>query len=308
MTTEPANDDVASRIERVRAGRSSVPPEKLIRNLLRLFDLKPGEEEHTFTFPPLPRVTRDRLFGGQVIAQAMVAAARTVPAPKQIHSLHAYFLRAGDEGLPTDFTVRLDFDGRSLSNRRVIVRQQDKVIFNLTASFMAPAEGLSHQIAMPDVLGPEEVWSAEELVANIPDLPERAIENLARPRPFEMRGVRPRPQERATRHYQWMRAVAPMPDDPLMHRAALGFASDMGLLSTCMLPHGLDWATPGLFSTSLDHAMWFHADFRADEWLLYMMDTDWSGGSRGLNRGSIYRRDGTLVASAVQEGLLRFAP
>ena len=296
--------DLADRIARARAIHDAVPAEKLVRALSRLFDFT-DEGDDEFGFPALPRTARARIFGGQVIAQAMMAAARTVDTAKQVHSLHAYFLRGGDETKPLHFRVHRDFDGRTFANRRVVVRQDGKVIFNLTASFQAPEPGLTHQVAMPDLLPPEQCRDFTDMLATMPDVSEAMLANMARPRPFEIRSHRPPSSAKASAHYQWFRLRGEIGDDPLLHRAFLAFASDMGLLSSSMLPHGLNWTTPGLFSTSIDHAMWFHNDVRVDDWFVYVMDSDWTGGSRGINRGRIYRQDGTLIASAVQEGLLR---
>lgn len=298
---------VERRLSDALAHRSSVPAEKLISRLLRTFDLT-AEDDDEFIFPALNSTARERIFGGQVIAQAIVAADRTVDDEKNIHSLHSYFLRAGDETKPLHFRVHRDFDGRSISNRRVVVRQDDKVIFNLTASFQKPADGLDHQIAMPEVLPPEQCMNAMEQIARNPLISDEHIERMSVPRPFEMRSFRPEGKNPDARQYQWFKTVAPLPDDPLTHRAALAFASDMGLLSTSMIPHGLHWTTPGLFSTSLDHAMWFHDDLRVDQWICYVMDSDWTGNTRGLNRGSLFTEDGLLVATAVQEGMIRLTP
>ena len=298
---------VERRLSDALAHRSSVPAEKLISRLLRTFDLT-AEDDDEFIFPALNSTARERIFGGQVIAQAIVAADRTVDDEKNIHSLHSYFLRAGDETKPLHFRVHRDFDGRSISNRRVVVRQDDKVIFNLTASFQKPADGLDHQIAMPEVLPPEQCMNAMEQIARNPLISDEHIERMSVPRPFEMRSFRPEGKNPDARQYQWFKTVAPLPDDPLTHRAALAFASDMGLLSTSMIPHGLHWTTPGLFSTSLDHAMWFHDDLRVDQWICYVMDSDWTGNTRGLNRGSLFTQDGLLVATAVQEGMIRLTP
>ncbi|WP_432767809.1 MAG: acyl-CoA thioesterase II [Sphingopyxis sp.] len=306
MSLTPA--EIQARIERARAINDSMDPGKVVAAVSRLFDLEPAEADDEFTFPALATTARSRIFGGQVIAQAMVAAARTVELDKQVHSLHAYFLRGGDETKPLHFRVHRDFDGRSFANRRVVVRQDGKVIFNLTASFQLPTEGLAHQVPMPDLLPPEQCRDFLETIAADPNVSEDAFAHMARRRPFELRNYRPPASAKATQHYQWFRVAAPIGDDPLVHRAFLAFASDMGLLSSAMLPHGLNFMTPGLFSTSLDHAMWFHGPVRADEWFVYVMDSDWTGGSRGINRGAIYRQDGTLIASVMQEGLLRLAP
>lgn len=301
------DEQVARRLAEALAHRSSIPAEKLIAGLLRTFNLESRDDDE-FEYPALRSTARERIFGGQVIAQAIVAADRTVEDEKSIHSLHSYFLRAGDETKPLHFRVHRDFDGRSISNRRVVVRQNDKVIFNLTASFQKPAEGLHHQVPLPDVLPPEQCMSAMEQIARNPQVSDKFIERMSMPRPFEVRSFRPEGKSKDARQYQWFKTVAPLPDDPLTHRATLAFASDMGLLSTSMIPHGLHWTSPGLFSTSLDHAMWFHDDFRMDQWICYVMDSDWTGSTRGLNRGALYTQDGKLVASAVQEGLIRLTP
>ncbi len=308
MSGKLTDEQIAARIEQAKAIHASIPPEKLVRGLIRMCDLVPDDDPDEFTFPALKAKSRERIFGGQIIAQAMMAAAKTVDPDKQVHSLHAYFLRGGSETLPLHFRVHRDFDGRAFSNRRVVVRQEGKVIFNLTASFQKPEPGLSHQVPMPELLPPEACLDFVDGVACNPDIPNEMLPSMARPRPFEMRSFRPAPEEKATTHYQWFRLNGSVGDDQLLHRALLSFASDMGLLSSAMLPHGLHWVTPGLFSTSLDHAMWFHNDVRVDEWFVYVMDSNWTGGSRGINHGYIYRQDGTLVASVVQEGLLRMAP
>lgn len=302
-----SEEHIQRRLAGANAHRTSVPADKLIAGLLRTFSLMAADKNDEFVFPALNSTARERIFGGQVIAQAMIAADHTVGDGKVIHSLHSYFLRAGDETKPLHFRVHRDFDGRTISNRRVVVRQDDKVIFNLTASFQKPSEGLHHQIPMPDVLPPEECVGAMEYIARNPGISDDKIQRMSMPRPFEICSFRPEGQADSARQYQWFKTVDRLPDDPLMHRATLAFASDMGLLSTSMIPHGLHWTTPGLFSTSLDHAMWFHDDFRADEWICYVMDSDWTGGTRGLNRGTLYTQDGKLIASATQEGLIRIS-
>lgn len=305
-----SEQEIQARLDRAREINSRSSAETVVAAVARLFDLEPvpGVEDE-FTFPALATTARDRIFGGQVIAQAMIAAARTVEADKQVHSLHAYFLRGGDEIKPLHFRIHRDFDGRSFANRRVVVRQDGKVIFNLTASFQRPATGLAHQVPMPaDLLPPEQCWDFTDFIASDPGISDRHFAHMARKRPFEMRSYRPPAAARATQHYQWFRVAAPIGDDPLMHRGFLAFASDMGLLSSAMLPHGINFWTPGLVSTSLDHAMWFHDDIRVDDWFVFVMDSPWTGGDRGLCRGSIYRQDGTLIATTVQEGLVRYRP
>ncbi|MEW4467762.1 acyl-CoA thioesterase II [Parasphingorhabdus sp. JC815] len=304
-----SDEQVERRLSEALGHFSSVSPQKLVTGLLRTLDLTAADVDDEFLFPALSSTSRERIFGGQVIAQAIVAADRTVDDEKNIHSLHAYFLRAGDETKPLHFRVHRDFDGRSISNRRVVVRQNEKVIFNLTASFQKPAEGFHHQVPLgADILPPDQCMGAMEAIARNPHISDDHIVRMSTPRPFEIRSAGPQSKDRTAHQYQWFKTATPLPDDPLTHRAALAFASDMGLLSTAMIPHGLNWTTPGLFSTSLDHAMWFHDDFRVDQWICYVMDSDWAGNARGLNRGSLYTQDGKLVASAVQEGLLRVTP
>ncbi|WP_374392763.1 acyl-CoA thioesterase [Sphingopyxis sp.] len=300
--------EIQARADRARAIHAAVDRERVVRRVTKLFDLEAAEEPDEFTFPAFTKPMRQRIFGGQVIAQAMVAAARTVDAGKGVHSLHAYFLRGGDEAKPLHFRVHRDFDGRSFANRRVVVRQDGKVIFNLTASFQAPERGLSHQAPMPDLLPPDQCRDFGDVIAADPLIDDARLEQMATNHPFDVRSFRPPAGTASTMHYEWFRIAAPVGDDPLTHRALLAYASDMGLLSSAMVPHGLTWTQPGLFSTSLDHAMWFHDDIRVDDWFVYVMDSDWTGGSRGINRGLIYRKDGTLIASAVQEGLMRLVP
>ncbi len=254
-----------------------------------------------------------RVFGGQVIAQALMSASASVEPDRIAHSLHAYFMRPGDENLPIICRVERDFDGRSFSTRRVIAIQKGKPILNLAASFQVPEEGLSHQAVMPDVPQPEDLVSEAELIERERgDLPEAFVRVMTRPRPIEMRPVRPwsllHPDKREPARHIWMRAVAPVNDDPVMHRAILAYASDMALLSTSMQPHGVSWISGKMQAASLDHALWMHADMRVDEWLLYVTDSPWAGGGRGFNRGQIFTRDGRLVASTAQEGLIRHRP
>jgi len=259
-----------------------------------------------------------RVFGGQVIAQALQAAQLTAPEGMAAHSLHAYFLRGGKEGPPIDYTIARDFDGRSFANRRVVASQTEAAasvpILNLTASFQKPESGLEHQESrMPDVLPPEELKPdmklREEFVAGLPDISDAQRAMMLRPRPIEMRTIdrlhwmNSEPKE--PRAHSWFRTAAALPDDPAIHRAVIAYASDYTLLGTAALPHGLSWMRGELNGASLDHTIWFHRPARADEWLLYMTDSPWSGGGRGFNRGSIFTRDGTLVASVAQEGVIR---
>ena len=251
-----------------------------------------------------------RVFGGQVIAQALQAAQRSTEAPKIAHSLHAYFMRPGDENYSIVFRVVRDFEGRSFATRRVIAMQRGKPILNMAASFQVPEEGLHHQDAMPEVPAPDGLKSERELREERRDeIPEKFRRFFLRGRPIEIRPVHPRswfrPEKRAPRQQCWFRLVAPIGDDAAMHRAVLAYASDMALLGTGMLPHGVNWLTHNLQIASLDHAVWLHEPFRADDWLLYDCDSPWAGHARGFNRGRIFARDGRLVASTAQEGLMR---
>ena len=252
-----------------------------------------------------------RVFGGQVIAQALQAAQRsTDPSGKIAHSLHAYFMRAGAEDHPIIYRVVRDFEGKSFATRRVIAMQRGAPILNMAASFQLPEEGFAHQDAMPDVPPPEELRSEAELrAADSAGVDEKFRRALLRPRPIELRPVLPRrwasPVPTDPVQHSWFRIVAPIGDDPAVHRAILAYASDMSLLGTCMLPHGVNWTSPGFQSASLDHAVWLHEPFRADEWLLYTTDSPWSGHGRGMNRGKIFSADGRLIASVAQEGLIR---
>ncbi|WP_425229531.1 acyl-CoA thioesterase [Sphingomonas sp.] len=284
------------------------PPEQLAANLVALLDVEEIDID-------LYRGARNpggkgRVFGGQVIAQALQAAQRSVEG-KVAHSLHAYFMRAGDEQFPIVFRVVRDFEGKSFANRRVIAIQRGQPILNMIASFQTPEDGLHHQDAMPDVPAPETLKSETELRKDAAqDVPEQfRTAFLRRSSPIDIRPLYPRswftPVKRAPQNYSWFRVVASIGDDPAMHRAVLAYASDMALMATSMMPHGVNWTSPGMQSASLDHALWLHEPVRADEWMLYATDSPWAGHARGMNRGSIFSRDGRLIASVAQEGLIR---
>jgi acyl-CoA thioesterase II len=252
-----------------------------------------------------------RVFGGQVIAQALAAAQDTVSPERAAHSLHAYFMRAGNEDYEITFRVERDFDGGSFSTRRVIAMQQDKPILNMAASFQKHEEGLHHQDPMPDVPMPEDLTPEAELRNRFADqIPEKFRANFLRDRAFESRPVEPRDwmggdKRLPARQDIWFRLRDRTVDDAAMHRAMLAYQSDSWLLGTCTLAHGVTWLTPGMMTASLDHAVWLHDDFRVDDWLLYSCDSPWTGHGRGFNRGSIYTKDGRLVATCAQEGLIR---
>lgn len=283
-------------------------PEELVRWLVKLLDVKPGDDGHYAGRRKRGGV--GRVFGGQVIAQALAAAERTVPEDRAVHSLHAYFLRGGSEDHEIDFKVERDLDGGSFSNRRVVASQQGTPILNFVASFHKREQGVHHQGEMPTVPAPDDLPSEADLRREFLHLvPEAKRAQMIAPRPIELRPVESRhwmgAEPREPRSHTWFKCSAPLPDDPRIHRAVLAYASDMTLLGTCTLPHGLSWTVGNVLGVSLDHAVWFHDDFRADEWLLYATDSPWAGNARGLNRGQIFTADGRLVASVAQEGLIR---
>jgi len=256
-----------------------------------------------------PDYSGARIFGGQVIAQSLLAANETVEG-RVCHSLHCYFIRPGDPKIPILFEVDRARDGGSFTTRRVTAIQHGKQIFNLAASFKARETGAEHQAAMPDAPRPEtlpdEATQQREL---LPLLPEELQRDLLRLRPIEIRPVGGHfyleKGKKEPRSEAWMRAYAPIGDDPRMQQAVLAYASDMNLAGNAMRPHGLMWRSPGLQSASLDHAMWFHHPTDFNKWHLYVMDSPAASDARGFNRGSIYNEDGVLVASTAQEGLMR---
>ncbi|WP_372875830.1 acyl-CoA thioesterase II [Pseudomonas sp.] len=251
-----------------------------------------------------------QLFGGQVLGQCVSAASQTVEADRHVHSMHGYFLRPGDAALPVVYQVDRVRDGGSFSTRRVMAVQKGKPIFTCSASFQYDEEGFHHQNPMPDVPGPEGLKSETELARLIADsLPERMRERAVSGKPIEIRPVTvdnpfaPEPGEPVK--YVWFRAAGDLPDDPQLHKYLLGYASDFNLLTTSMLPHGVSVWQKFMQVASLDHSLWFHSNLRMDDWLLYAMDSPWSGNARGFSRGSIFNRQGQLVASVAQEGLTR---
>lgn len=253
-----------------------------------------------------------RVYGGQVVAQALMAASRTVRSERLAHSLHAYFLRPGDPAAPIVYRVARDRDGQSFSTRRIVAIQHGRPIFNMSASFQIAEPGFEHAARLPKVAQPEMLPSELDTLRKFADrLPEphRTLW-LERERPFEFRPVEPadtlKPRKAAPVSHNWFKAAAQVPADPVLARCLLAYASDMTLLDTCLLPHGVPWTDPALQVASLDHALWFHADPPLDEWLLYAQDSPVSGGGRGMNRGLIFARDGRLIATAMQEGLIRY--
>ena len=253
------------------------------------------------------------VFGGQVLGQALSAAQATLDQPRNAHSLHAYFLRAGNIEAPIVYEVDRTRDGGSFSVRRVTAIQHGKVIFFCAASFQDEETGGEHQLSMPEVPLPEDLEPAPPLSAEaLARLPTKVQRWLDRQGPFEFRHVYPRdelnPPKRPPYQQVWFRLVEKVGDAPELHRALLAYASDFHLLGTATFPHGISYYQPNVLMASLDHALWFHRPFRADEWLLYSIDSPSAQGSRGLARGQVFDRDGRLVASTAQEGLIRVVP
>ena len=282
---------------------------KALNKLIKLLDLE-HLEENLFRGQS-ENIGGPRVFGGQVIGQALTAAVRTVPSKRFVHSLHAYFLRPGDMEYPIIYDVERTRDGGSFTTRRVVAIQKGEPIFDMALSFHKKEKGPSHQIDMIDIPGPEECISELEVKKKMIDkVPLKYRDFFLRERPIEIRnlpgeGMFEEPKKKPPHKHVWMKAVGKIPDDVVQHQAILAYASDMGLLSTSMNPHRLSFAKGNVMSASRDHAMWFHRPFRADEWMLYSTDSPSASNARGFNRGSVYTEDGVLVASAVQEGLMR---
>jgi acyl-CoA thioesterase-2 len=277
----------------------------LVDELVAVLDVEPIEVNIFRGISPDDK--RQRVFGGQVAGQALVAAARTVESRFGVHSLHAYFLRPGDPSRPLLYTVDRTRDGRSFATRRVVAIQHGETIFTLSASFHVEEPGMNHQLPpLTDVPPPE---SLPDFKTVWQPFKEQLGDWYERPRPIDVRYVDWAPEDRAgplpPHQRVWLRADGRLPDDPLIHTCVLTYASDMTLLDTTLLPHGGEYDHQQLMMASLDHAMWFHRPFRSDEWLLYVQDTPSASGGRGLARGLIYTEAGDLVVSVVQEGLIR---
>ena len=258
------------------------------------------------------KMPHGRVFGGQVLAQGVIACGRTVRAveggaDRRLHSIHAYFMRPGDDTQPITFSVERMRDGRSFSTRRVHAIQHGKPILSMSASFQTPDTGMDHQDPMPQAPDPMSVPSLAEVFA---DVDHPGARHIVEERAIEQRHVEGNlfvtpATERVADQRVWMRAIGELPDDPLVHEAVLAFSSDYSLLESILRRHGKDWRTPGLSAASLDHAMWFHRPARADEWLLYAQHSPSAQGGRGLGIGRMFTADGTLVATVAQEGMLR---
>ena len=252
-----------------------------------------------------------RVYGGQVLGQALVAASRTVEDQTRIaHSLHGYFLRPGDTKIPIVYAVDRIRDGRSFTTRRVVATQKGRAIFNMSVSFQVQEQGLEHQFDMPDVRPPEECPSKAELTERFSDdIPEALRDLVKRVRPIEMRFAEPanefKPHKMPPYQNVWIKTVDAMPNDIRLNQCLLVYASDMTLIDTATRPHGVSWGNEKFQVASLDHAMWFHRPFKTDQWLLYAQDSPFSGGARGLARGAFYDQQGQLLASCCQEGLMR---
>lgn len=280
---------------------------KAVETLIELLDLE--QLEVNLFRGTSPQDGWQRVFGGQVIGQALVAACRTVDG-RLPHSLHAYFMLPGDPRVPIIYEVERLRDGGSFSTRRVKAIQHGQAIFALSASFQVAEEGLTHAVRMPDVPPPEDLpGEAAFRDAFLKRVPEPVRRYYERERPIELRPVEiqrylsPEPLDPV--FHVWIRTTGPLPDIPALHQCVLAYASDMTLLDSTLIPHGLSVFAPEIQSASLDHALWFHEPFRADDWLLYAQESPFAGHSRGFARGSIFTRDGRLIASVAQEGLIR---
>jgi len=279
----------------------------VMQELLQLLDLEPIEI-NLFRGQSINLFGKN-VFGGQVLGQALMAAGRTVD-DRLAHSLHAYFLRPGDATTPIVYSVERVRDGKSFTTRTVKAIQHGEIIFTMMASFSIAEDGLDHQMPMPTVPAPEELKSELELRRMVaPFVPEKMRAMMERDRPIELRPIdpinpfalTPQPPHRA----HWMRSQMALPDDPFLHQCLLAFASDFALMGTAMLPHAVHFMQPSMQCASIDHAMWFHRPVRMDEWLLYSMDAPSASSAKGINRGLIYDRNGVLIASTAQEGLMR---
>jgi acyl-CoA thioesterase-2 len=281
-----------------------------VDKLVALLDLEKIEENIFRGVSPDDR--SQRVFGGQVLGQALVAAGRTVEG-RVAHSLHAYFLIAGDPKVPILYEVDRSRDGSSFSSRRVVAIQHGRQIFHMSVSLQKPEVGLEHQMPMPDAPPPEDLPSEDEFRAQIVDkVPDQFRDYFLRKRPIELRPVDRTdifaPRAKPPHQSVWVRATAALPPQIALHQCVLAYASDMTLLDTSLIPHGIGWFDPRMQMATIDHAMWFHRPFRADEWMLYVQDSPSASGGRGFNRGLVYTRDGALIASVTQEGLVRLHP
>ena len=280
----------------------------VLNELIKLLSLEKIEEN---LFRGISHdIGTNRVYGGQVLGQAIKAAQYTI-TNRHIHSLHAYFLREGDHTAPVIYDVDRSRDGRSFSARRVVAIQHGKPIFTMSASFQVVEQGLNFQEQMPATPDPEELKSIHDYIGTLSEkAPDKFKLTKSLYTPFEMKPVQPvdlqHPQKREPSRRMWLRAADKLPEDPEIHQALLAYISDFSLLDTNLLPHGIHILDPGLQFASIDHAMWFHREFSMDDWLLYACEGVSTSGARGLARGRFFSRDGLLVASTMQEGLIRF--
>ncbi|WP_284976453.1 acyl-CoA thioesterase II [Arthrobacter sp. efr-133-TYG-104] len=283
-------------------------PMEVLLDLLDLGDFDGARTNEDIFLGPSQKQPRHRVFGGQVLAQSMIAGMRTVEPDRIAHSMHGYFLRPGDANQPITFGVERLRDGRSFSARRVHAYQNGVPILSMIASFQVEDTGLDHQATMPEgIPDPESLPSAAELLSEF-DHP--LARHMSYERPFDVRHVDPAlyvssPTEHVPTNAVWMKTIGPLPDDPNLHRAALAYASDYTLLEPILRKHGLPWVTPGMSVASLDHAMWWHRPVRVDEWMLYVQESPSAQGARGLATGRIFNREGLHVATVAQEGMVR---
>jgi acyl-CoA thioesterase-2 len=280
-----------------------------LKDLLDLLDLE--QIEVNMFRGVSPKEGWQRVYGGQVLGQALVAASRTVEdVTRNAHSLHGYFLRPGDTTIPIIYRVDRIRDGKSFTTRRVVALQKGRAIFNMAASFQVAEPGLEHQFDMPDIKPPEECASFAEMRQQYAEeIPSAYQALINRPQPIDMRFAEPfnefKPTIMPPYQHCWIKTTDTMPDDIRLNQCLLAYASDMTLIDTAARPHGVAWTDNNFQVASLDHAMWFHQPFRTDQWLLYAQDSPFAGGSRGLSRGTFYTQSGQLIASVAQEGLMR---
>jgi len=305
----PSHGDTDMRPHKKPQGIPCGEPRKRLEELLTLLKLEKIEEN----------IFRGRsqdlgfgnIFGGQVLGQALSAAVQTVTPDRPVHSLHAYFLLPGDPARPIVYNVDCIRDGKSFTTRRVVAVQKGRAIFSMSASFQVEEEGFEHQDEIPEVPGPEGIPSEVEMARAVQDrIPEPLRAKLVCERPIEIRPIDPvnpfAPKKKAPARYAWFRANGTLPDDRTVHQYVLAYASDFGLVSTSLLPHKHTFWEASMQVASLDHAMWFHRPFRMDDWLLHVMKSPSAANARGVNFGRVFTRDGVLVASTAQEGLIRY--
>lgn len=307
---DPLEDLLATLdLEELGSAQVSVTPTELFAGLDQA---DTGAQQVTLFRGKSQKMPHGRVFGGQVLAQGVMACGRTVDATehpaRRLHSLHAYFMRPGDDTQPITFSVERMRDGRSFSTRRAHAIQHGKPILSMSTSFQDPADGMEHQDPMPEVPGPLEVPSLDDIFGALDD---PRLERLSWLRPIEMRHVEGNifvmpGHERVARNHVWMRTPGHLPDDPLIHDAVLAYASDYTLLESVLRRHGRAWNEEGMRTASLDHAMWFHRRARADEWILYAQESPSAQGHRGLALGRMFTAEGTLIATVAQEGMIRF--